>query len=611
MRRSIATVSLSGDIEAKLTAISKAGFQAAEIFENDLLVSPHSPSDIALIAADLGLALEMYQPFRDFDGVSDELFTENLRRANAKFSLMEQLGTELLLVCTNVATATIDDDELLASQLRQLAAAAANHGVRVAYEALAWGKFVSDIDHTRRIVNLVDHPALGHCLDSFHILSRNWPTSSIDKIPAEKIFFCQIADAPWLELDVLSWSRHHRVFPGEGAWDLPDFMSHLASTGYDGTVSLEIFNDVFRQTPVSRTASDAMRSLLWLEDQTAIRMADQPSQMHFGRLPKMEQPTGFSFAEVKSLHEPQLDAVLSQLGFEHRGSHRTKDVELWASGSARVIVNSQADAGRPRLSAIGLDVPDPETTAKRAMDLRSAPVDRFTAPGDKLLRGVTAPDEREIFLCPPHVHGVPSWMDEFSPVGVGAPDSGRGILRVDHVNLLQPWQFFDEAVLFYESALALSSQPALEVAAPYGLVRSKVMGSSDDSVRLALNVAPLLSDSTGAAEHVAFVCGDIVHTARDAKTRGLRMLAIPTNYYDDLAARFPLSDTELETLQELNLLYDQDSTGEYRQFYTPVVGRVFFEVVERRGAYRSFGPGNAPVRLAAQFDHVRRASNAR
>ena len=41
--------------------------------------------------------------------------------------------------------------------------------------------------------------------------------AAIEKIPAEKIFFLQLADAPKLSMDVLSWSRHHRLFPGEGA----------------------------------------------------------------------------------------------------------------------------------------------------------------------------------------------------------------------------------------------------------------------------------------------------------------------------------------------------------------------------------------------------------
>src|SRR5699024_2212052 len=63
--------------------------------------------------------------------------------------------------------------------------------------------------------------------------------------------------------------RHHRVFPGEGAWDLTDFLARVAATGYAGPVSLEVFNDSFRQADTQRTAVDGLRSLRWLEASVA------------------------------------------------------------------------------------------------------------------------------------------------------------------------------------------------------------------------------------------------------------------------------------------------------------------------------------------------------
>ncbi len=40
MRRSIATVCLSGTLEEKLAAAAAAGFDGVELFENDLIASP-------------------------------------------------------------------------------------------------------------------------------------------------------------------------------------------------------------------------------------------------------------------------------------------------------------------------------------------------------------------------------------------------------------------------------------------------------------------------------------------------------------------------------------------------------------------------------------------
>ena len=119
MRTSIATVCLSGTLAEKLRAAADAGFDGVEIFEQDLTVSPHSPEQIRQRAAELGLTLDLFQPFRDFEGVEEERFQANLRRMEAKFALMNRLGTDTILLCSNVATASIDDDEYVAGQLRR------------------------------------------------------------------------------------------------------------------------------------------------------------------------------------------------------------------------------------------------------------------------------------------------------------------------------------------------------------------------------------------------------------------------------------------------------------------------------------------------------------
>ncbi|MBT1001099.1 sugar phosphate isomerase/epimerase and 4-hydroxyphenylpyruvate domain-containing protein [Paenarthrobacter sp. DKR-5] len=622
MRRSIATVCLSGSLDEKLRACSRAGFDGVEIFENDLVVSRYSPAEIARMAADEGLGIDLYQPFRDFEGVAPEQLQRNLRRAEAKFALMADLGADTILFCSNVATALEDNDELAADQLGQAAELAAAHGIRIAYEALAWGRNVSDFEHACRLVERVGHPALGTCLDSFHILSRGWDPAPIESLDPEKIFFVQLADAPQLSMDVLSWSRHHRVFPGEGSWDLPGFMAHLVRSGYAGTVSLEVFNDVFRQSPVDRTAVDAMRSLIWLEEQAAHRLRDEtapaagaapvPGAMKLATLPRVDQPSGFNFAEVRAVDAPELEAILHQLGFRFDGRHRTKPVQLWTQGNARIVVNEQQAQGHePAISAIGFDVANPLVAASRALQLRAVPVPRQSQADEEVLQAFAAPDSTEVFLCQGSADGTAAWTSEFGP-GTDAPAGPDLIGRIDHINLAQPWQHFDEAVLFYESALSLTAQPSQDVAAPTGLVRSQVMRSDDGRVRLALNIAPLALEGSGPSavaaypQHIALATEDLIGVARRALERGLAFLPVPQNYYDDLRARLDVPPALLGTLQELNLLYDEDDEGEFLHFYTATVGSVFFEVVQRGRHYEGYGAPNAPVRLAAQYEHSKR-----
>ena len=102
MLRSSATVSISGTQPEKLHAIAAAGYQGVEIFENDLLYYTGTPAEIRQLAADLGLKITLFQPFRDFEGASRAQFAANMARARRKFALMHELGCETLLLCSNV-----------------------------------------------------------------------------------------------------------------------------------------------------------------------------------------------------------------------------------------------------------------------------------------------------------------------------------------------------------------------------------------------------------------------------------------------------------------------------------------------------------------------------
>ncbi|MET7527803.1 TIM barrel protein [Streptomyces sp900116325] len=594
MRTSIATVSLSGSLTEKLEAVARAGFDGVEIFENDLLGCPLSPDQVRARAGQLGLSIDLYQPFRDFDSTSPDRLRANLRRAEHKFRLMERLGADTLLVCSNVSTDAVIDDDLAAEQLRLLAERAADHGISIAYEALAWGRHVGTYLHAWRIARAADHPNLGICLDSFHILSRGSDPGGIEAIPGEKIFFLQLADAPLLAMDVLQWSRHYRCFPGQGGFDLTGLLAHVLRTGYAGPLSLEIFNDNFRQADTGRTAVDAMRSLIALEESVAEVLTTGSS------LPRPGQPGGFAFAEIATPDPGRLGGLLGALGFARAGQHATKPVELWEQSGARILLNrtvpEAADDGATSLVALGLDSPDPAISAARAKALLSPVLPRHRAPDEAPLDAVAAPDGTELFFCD---CTKPLWREDFSPVV--PPKDGTGSVRsIDHVVLAHPWDQFDEAALFYRAVLGLRPHESVEVADPYGLLRSRAMTNAAGTLRLVLNMAKVGPRGLP-GQHIALADDDIRATARRLRDLPDEVtLPIPDNYYDDLRARFDLGEERHRELRELGLLYDRDEKGEFLHLYTVTVGRVFFELVQRVDGYRGFGMANAPARLAAQ-----------
>jgi 3-dehydroshikimate dehydratase len=605
-RHSIATVALGGTLGDKLAAAAAAGFDGVELFEPDLIAAPLAPEEVRRRLADLGMTLELYQPLRDLEANPPEVFQRKLRLVRAKFDLMERLGARMALVCSNVSPDAVDDDDLAAGQLAAVADEAQSRGLTVAYEALAWGTRVSDYPHSWRVVERAGHPALGVCLDSFHILARGTGLDEIAAIPAGKLFMLQLADAPRLRMDELQWSRHHRCFPGQGAFDLVSFTDRVLAAGYAGPLSLEVFNDVFRQADPFRTAIDGRRSLLWLEDRVGGGHRS---------LPAAAEPRGFAFIEF---HSPAQEAatperLLAGLGFTRTGQHRTKPVELWEAGDARILLNGgRQRAGTPErfaVAAVGLDVDDAESAASRASALRAPLVPRHRKWDEADFTGIEAPDGIEIFLCD-RSGGGESWRDDFDPCPGESPFRATTRLSgIDHVELTQPLTLFHETVLFYRSVLRLAPLQTLELASPHGLIRSQALAGGTgehggDGVRFVINVPALGGGRPGSrlAQHVAIQSPDIVETARAVSALGLTVLAIPGNYYEDLGARHALDEASLDTYRRYNILYDEDSAGHaFRHFcVTLPQGGVLFEIVDREPGYAGYGAGNAAVRMTAQ-----------
>ncbi|KOC89245.1 sugar phosphate isomerase/epimerase family protein [Winslowiella iniecta] len=261
MQRCIATISVSGTLEQKLDAIAAAGFDSIELFEADLQHCQRSAAEVRKMVGTRGLRIDLLQPFRNFEGETGD----QLSRARQQFELMGELGCKRLLLCSNASDSCSSDWQQQIDDLHALAELAASFQVDVGYEALAWGKHVNRWQQAWQRVAEVDQPNLGIVLDSFHILSCGDTLNQLDRVPPEKITFVQFADAPQLNLDVLTWSRHYRCFPGQGDFDLTRFARQLHQHGYRGPWSLEIFNEQLVTSPLHSTAADGYRSLLMLE----------------------------------------------------------------------------------------------------------------------------------------------------------------------------------------------------------------------------------------------------------------------------------------------------------------------------------------------------------
>ncbi|HEV7308179.1 bifunctional sugar phosphate isomerase/epimerase/4-hydroxyphenylpyruvate dioxygenase family protein [Ensifer sp.] len=622
MKTSIATVTLSGTLPEKLDAIAAAGFDGVEIFENDLLVSDESPRQIGRMVRDRGLEVALLQPFRDFEGMPEHLRSRTFDRAERKFDLMQELGTDLILVCSNVSPVSVGGLDRAADDFHALGERAAARGLRVGYEALAWGRHINDHRDAWEIVRRADHPAIGLVLDSFHSLARKIEVNSIRSIPKEKLFILQLADAPLLDMDLLQWSRHYRNMPGEGDLPVREFMQAVVATGYDGYLSLEIFNDQFRGGSPTTVAADGYRSLIYLGDE--VGRAEPGGSLPLKPMPERAQVNGVAFVEFAADGKdvPQLEALIGGLGFSAVAKHRSKDVTVFRQGEINLVINKER-RGFANSSylvhgatayALALLVDDAEAALARAVALGAEPFEQPLDPGETGMPAVRGAGGGLVYFLDQRSKLGRIWETDFEPIKESSASTSAHLVAIDHVAQTVRYEELSTWQLFYTSILKADKLPMVDIFDPAGLVRSQVIENAPGTLRITMNGAEnrntlaghFLAETFGSGiQHLAFSTDDIFATAAALARNGFATLTISPNYYDDLEARFGLDPVLTDRLRAHNILYDRDEHGAYFQLYSPTFGEgFFFEIVQRDG-YHGYGAANAIFRIAALRKHLR------
>jgi 4-hydroxyphenylpyruvate dioxygenase len=606
----------------KIEAIAAAQFKGIEIFENDLLSFNGTPRDARSLIEGAGLEVVTFQPFRDFEGLPEPFRAKAFARAERKFDVMAELGCDLLMVCSNVSPESLGGIDRAAADLRELAERAAQRGMRVGFEALSWGKHIHDYRDAWEVVRRADHKALGLVLDSFHVLARKTDLSAMKAIPPDRIFLVQMADAPRMDMDYLSWSRHYRCFPGQGDLAIDEFMSALQETGFDGLLSLEIFNDRFRAGSARSVAIDGQRSLIVMLDELRRKKG---ATVGVPALPPKAVCSGIEFIEFTADERAKsvLEQTLAGLGFRKAGLHRSKAVTRWRQGDINIVVNAENEGFAHSFNivhgltvcALALRVDDARRAVERAVTLLDQPFQQAVGPGELNIPAVRGLGGSLLYFVD-HTNGLDRlWDIDFESVADDLPEAG--LATIDHISQSMHYEEMLTWLLFYLSLFDVRKTSLQSVIDPGGVVQSQVVETANGAFRLALNASQsqqtqssrFLNERFGSGvQHIAFGTTDIFATVERLKRNGVDLLPIPENYYDDLEVRVDLDLAQIARLRANNILYDRDGETAYFQAYTQTLDSgLFFEIVERRG-YTGFGAVNAPIRLAAQSRLARTAS---
>ncbi|EMC98333.1 hypothetical protein BAUCODRAFT_121208 [Baudoinia panamericana UAMH 10762] len=281
---------------SKLDQAAKHGFDIELFYEDLEYVAKSYPGGVTatnlLLAAqtvrslcvERGIAIVCLQPFMHYEGLRDrQCHAQRVKEMHLWIQLAHVLNTHIISIPSSFLPVdqASGDLKLIISDLRKVADLGAPEGIQFAYESLAWGTYSDTWEQSWKIVQLVDRPNFGLCLDTFNMAARIYadPTAphrrtpnaeaatkaSVDRlvrtVDVSKIVYVQVVDAEYLTQPLIegheyyeagqparmSWSRNCRLFYGEqerGAY-LPVraiLKAILVDLGFEGWVSAEMFN---------------------------------------------------------------------------------------------------------------------------------------------------------------------------------------------------------------------------------------------------------------------------------------------------------------------------------------------------------------------------------
>lgn len=279
------TITLAGPLDAKLQAIREAGFTQVMLAAKDFVGHPDGLQAAVSAVKASGLRVTGFQVLRDFEGLSGHLHDYKIDIAKAMLEMCAALDCRLMLMCSSTSVHATADTKAIVKDLRKLAMLAIPMGIKIAYEALSWGRSVNEFPQAWDIICEADVPNLGLGFDSFHMFASNTPLDDLDMLDPAKIFLVQLADFMWTEIksveERIATARHFRVFPGEGVHSqaLAALVTKLHDLGYRGDYSFEVFNDDYQQMPLPIVAARAFKSALWLGEHVLSRSVPLPNAM--------------------------------------------------------------------------------------------------------------------------------------------------------------------------------------------------------------------------------------------------------------------------------------------------------------------------------------------
>lgn len=262
-------------LDVQITLAREAGFRQIGLWLQDVETATAQGKSLAEIKAHLDACNLRVAEFCFLGGWMDAdaaHFPGVLERTRHICEVSRQLGCETVVTVPALEAGWLKD---AAERFRQVCQAAAESSVRIALEFPGVAAEVKDLRSARDLVSAAACPNGGLVIDTFHFFLGGSKLADFEGLAPEQIFLVHVSDAMNLPTEKLRIPHDNRTFPGEGIINFVPIFRELARRGYNGAISLEIWNRELHQSDPAQAAKQGWESLQRLasalpQNQTAI-----------------------------------------------------------------------------------------------------------------------------------------------------------------------------------------------------------------------------------------------------------------------------------------------------------------------------------------------------
>jgi sugar phosphate isomerase/epimerase len=269
-RYSLNTATIRGQklsLTKEVEIAAKAGYHAIEPWLEELhrdVTSPGKAADMKKRIADLGLVVPSAIGFADWINDDDARRAAGLEQWKRDADLVASIGGIRMAAPPSGAYNVALDLRRVAERYRKLLDVSRPLGIVPELEMWGGAKTLSRMSHIAFVLVEAGHADACGLLDIFHVFKGGSAFAGLWVFNGAALHVLHVNDYP-AGLTREKASDSDRVYPGDGAAPIVTLLRDLVSIGYNGMLSLELFNrDYWKQDAltVARTGREKIQAMV-------------------------------------------------------------------------------------------------------------------------------------------------------------------------------------------------------------------------------------------------------------------------------------------------------------------------------------------------------------